>query len=53
MQSLVKRSVFTLRNTLRMTYVENKGFSDKFKDKEGAEERFFMDKEESNSPWFF
>lgn len=46
MQSLVRRTAFSLRNTLRIVYAENKGFADKFKDKENAEERLFMDKEE-------
>jgi len=46
MQHFLKRSLFAIKNTQEIVYLNTRAFSDRFKNKEAAEEKMFMDKEE-------
>jgi hypothetical protein len=53
MQHFLKRSIFAVNNTQQLVSLNARGFSDRFKNKEQAEEKMFMDKEESNKKTLF
>jgi hypothetical protein len=48
MQHFLKRSIFAFKNTQELVFCNARTFSDRFKNKEQAEEKMYMDKEESN-----